>query len=57
MLVLGVTARLAASQPPGLFVSYRFLSLLHKDAESLGPGQDLEIRVSEEFHDGGWVPQ
>lgn len=40
---LGVTARLAASQPPGLFVGYQFLSSLHRDAESPGLGKDLEI--------------
>lgn len=55
---LGVTARLAASQPPGLFVGYQFLSSLHRDAESSGLGKDLEIHISEEFHDGfegSWV--
>lgn len=55
---LGVTARLAASQPPGLFVGYQFLSSLHRDAESSGLGKDLEIHIAEEFHDGfegSWV--
>lgn len=55
---LRVTARLTASQPPGLFVAYQFLSSLHRDAESSGLGEDLEIHFSEEFHDGfegSWV--
>lgn len=55
---LGVTARLAAWQPPGLFVGYQSLSSLHRNAESSGLGKDLEIHISEEFHDGfegSWV--
>lgn len=43
---LGMVARLATSESPGLFISYMFFSSKHRDSDSLSLEWNLGIYVS-----------